>query len=84
MFSGQCSFPGAKAALFVVHWDIVKVLRDIWFKITQKHQIWYKCGLYHTISISDERRDGCPPGMAINRDIQNGHHAQHQQMHLKN
>ena len=40
---------------------IVKVLRDIWFKITQKHQIWHKCSLYHTISISDGRRDGRPP-----------------------
>ena len=40
---------------------IVEVLRDIWFKITQKHQIWRKCSLYHTISISDGRRDGRPP-----------------------
>ena len=48
---------------------IVKVLRDIWFKITQKHQIWHKCSLYHTISISDGRREPCAAPANVSQEL---------------
>ena len=50
--------------------SVVRVLRNIWFKITQKHQIWHKRSLCHTLSISDGRRDGRPLE-AVNHDAVN-------------
>ena len=47
------------AAYLIIH-DIVRELRDFWFKFFQKHQIWLICPLWHTVSIFAGRQDERP------------------------
>ena len=42
------------------HGQLVRELRDFWFKFFQKHQIWLICPLWHTVSIFAGRQDERP------------------------
>ena len=40
--------------------QVVRELRDVWFKFFQKYQIWLMCPLWHTASIFAGRQDERP------------------------